>query len=603
MTIEPARQASLVAMFLAQGASRPDRPFLWSRGSGGWNARTWSACRREVSEATRGLRSLGLVRGDRVVLVSENRPEWLLADLAIMAAGCTTVPAYITNSVESHRHVLSNTKARGAIVSTPALLRKVLAAAPPDLEFVTCFDPPAGISSAGPALTTWESVREAGRGLPEDIEAAAAQLTRRDLACIQHTSGTGGLPRGAMLSHGAILCNLEGARSVVRQLGLGEEVFLSFLPASHVYEHTVGQYLPVAIGAQIYYATNPSQIASMLPEVRPSILIAVPRLFETMHRKINQEAERCGPIRRGLFAAAVDLGRRRLSGGPLAPLEQVADRLLDRIVRDRVRARFGGRLKVIVSGGAPINPELVLFFHAVGLRLLQGYGLTEASPVVTVNPPARVKFDSVGTVLPGVEVRLGGDGEVLVRGESVMDGYWNDPEASAEAVRDGWLHTGDIGALDQEGYLRITDRKKGFIKTTGGEMISPQRIEGMLVLEREIAQAVVFGDGRSHLVAILVPDPETVESWTQVHGATPTAKACAAAPEFHGLLRSAVDRVNRRLAPPERVRRFYVTPAPFTIENDLLTPTLKLRRHRILEHYREEIATLYDANGRGGGST
>ena len=602
MTIEPARQTSLVSMFLSQAASRPDRPLLWERGSGGWSARTWSACRREVSEASRGLRSLGLASGDRIVLLSENRPEWLLADLAIMAAGCTTVPAYTSNTVESHRHILGNTKARGAIVSTPALLRKVLAAASPDLKFVICFDAPVGVTSSGPALHSWESMREAGRKLPDDIETAAARLTRRDLACIQHTSGTGGLPRGAVLSHGAILCNLEGTRSIVLQLGLEEEVFLSFLPASHVYEHTVGQYLAVAIGAQIYYVASASQVTAALPEVRPSILIAVPRFFETMHRKINQEMERRGPIGRGLFSAALGLGRRRLAGGRLSPIENAADRLLDRVVRAKVRARFGGRLKAIVSGGAPISPELVLFFHAVGLRLLQGYGLTEASPVVTANPPLRVKFDSVGTALPGVEVRLGEDGEILVRGELVMDGYWNDPEASAAAVRDGWLHTGDIGVLDEDGYLRITDRKKDFIKTTGGELVAPQRIEGMLMLEREIAQAVVFGDGRSHLVAVLVPDRAAMESWAEKNGVTPTAQACAAAPEFHSFLRAAVDGVNRRLTPPERVRRFLVAPEPFTIDNDLLTPTLKLRRHRILDHYCEEVMRLYDPPGRAGGS-
>jgi long-chain acyl-CoA synthetase len=602
MIIEPARQASLVSMFLAQAAARSESPFLWSRDGRGWSPRTWASCRREVSEVCRGLRSLGLARGDRVVLASENRPEWLLADLAIMAVGGTTVPAYPTDAVDSHRHVLGNTKAHGAIVSTPGLLQRILAAAPPELKFVVCLDPMAGLASSGPALYSWESVREAGRRLPDDLEALAGQLTRRDLACIQHTSGTGGLPKGAMLSHGAILCDLDGARHIVLELGLEDEVFLSFLPASHVYEHTVGQYLPVAIGAQIYYLANASRITAALPEVRPSILIAVPRFFETMHRMIIQETERRGMIRRGLLSATVALGSRKLTGGRLSPIEAAADRLLEHLVRGPVRARFGGRLKAIVSGGAPISPELVLFFHAVGLRLLQGYGLTEASPVVTANPPSRVKFDSVGPVLPGVEVRLAADGEILVRGELVMDGYWNDAEASAAALRDGWLHTGDIGVLDEDGYLRITDRKRDFIKTTGGEMVAPQRIEGMLMLEPEIEQAVVFGDGRSHLVAILVPDQRAMESWAAAHGVAPTVAACAAAPGFHAYLHAAVDKVNRRLGRPERVRRFHVAVEPFTIDNDLLTPTLKLRRNRILDYYREEVGKLYDATGRGGGA-
>lgn len=601
MMIEPARQTSLVSMFLQQAAARLDQPFLWRRAQGGWSARTWGECRRETSEGSRGLQALGLLPGDRVILVSENRPEWLLADLAIMAAGCITVPAYATNTVESHRHILVNTRARGAIVSTPALLRVVLAAATPELDFVVCFDPPAGVTSSGPAVHTWESVRDAGRKLPDDIEEAAAKLTRRSLACIQHTSGTGGAPRGVMLSHGAILCNLDGAREILLQLGLEDEVFLSFLPISHVYEHTVGQYLPVAVGAQIRYVDNASQVAGALVEVRPTILIAVPRLFETMHRKIRAEMERRGPIPRGLFGAAIGLGRGRHTGPGLSRVEKVADGLLDRLVRDRVRARFGGRLKAIVSGGAPITAELVLFFHSVGLRLLQGYGLTEAAPVVTANPPSRVKLDSVGPPLRGVEIRIAEDGEILVRGELLMDGYWNDAEASAAALRGGWLHTGDIGVLDQDGYLRITDRKKDFIKSNGGDMVAPQRIEGMLMLEREIAQAIVFGDGRPHLVALLVPDRETLESWARAHGVAPTAEACAATPEFQLVLRAAVDRVNRRLSPPERVRRFMVATEQFTVDNDLLTPTLKLRRHRIFDRYRDQIERLYDAAGRRAG--
>jgi long-chain acyl-CoA synthetase len=600
--MEPARQTSLVSMFLRQAEIGPDRPFLWRRDHTGWTARTWGECRREVSEASRGLGALGLRPGDRVVLVSENRPEWLLADLAIMAAGLITVPAYATNTVESHRHILENTTARGAVVSTPALLRVILAAATPALELVVCFDPPARGASSGPAVHTWPSVREAGRALPDDLEGAAAKLTRRTLACIQHTSGTGGAPRGAMLSHGAILCNLDGARDVLLQLGLEDEVFLSFLPVSHVYEHTVGQYLPVAVGAQIRYVANASQVTAALLEVHPTILIAVPRLFETMHRKIMQETDRRGPIARGLFAAAVRLGRKGLAGPGLSRIERVLDGLLDRLVRDQVRARFGGRLKAIVSGGAPISAELVLFFHSVGLRLLQGYGLTEAAPVVTANPPHRVKFDSVGPPLRGVEVRIAGDGEILVRGELLMDGYWNDSEASATALRDGWLHTGDIGVLDQDGYLRITDRKRDFIKTTGGDMVAPQRIEGLLMLEREIAQAIVFGDGRPHLVAILVPDQATVDEWAQAHGMEPTAGACATAPEFEAMIRTAIDRVNLRLPPPERVRRFLVVAEPFTVDNDQLTPTMKLRRHRILDRYRNQVERLYDAAGRRPGA-
>jgi len=596
---EPPSFPSLPAMFLAQAAGRPGRPFLWQRRAGAWTARTYGDTRREVSEVYRGLRALGLAPGDRIFLLAENRPEWLIADLAILAAGGVTVPAYVTNTAESHRHLLVNTRARGAVVSTPALLRQVLAVAPPELEFVVCLEPPRSIASSGPALHSWDSVRERGRDRPDDLDDAAARLGRGDVACIQHTSGTGGTPRGAVLTHGAILANVEGGWRLLQELNLDADVFLSFLPASHAYEHTAGQFLPIAAGGEIYYLESATQVPTGLLEARPTLLIAVPRLLETMHRRILQELGRRGPLGRGLFQAAQALGRARYARGGRLPLAlRPADLLVDRLVRARIRARFGGRLKAIVSGGAPLNPELGLFFQAAGLRVLQGYGLTEAGPVVTCNPPRRPRVETVGPPLPGVEVRIAPDGEILVRGENVMLGYWNDEAATRAAISDGWLHTGDVGALDADGYLAITDRKRDFLKTTGGDMVAPQRVEGTLLLEREIAQAMVLGDRRPHLVALLVPDAETLQGWARARGLPPDPAACGRHPEFRRLYQAAIERANGRLAAPERIRRFLLLAEPFTVENDLLTPTLKLRRSRIVERYRAEVDGLYD--GRAG---
>ena len=553
MSMSPPRHQNLVAMFLAQASLQGGRPFLHHRRGGSWHSRSWTDCRTEMSEISRGLRALGLARGDRVALVAENRPEWLLADLAIMAAGGVTVPAYTTHTVESLRYLLSHSRARAAVVSGPDLLRRVLAASPPELEFIVCLEPPAGIASGGPALHTWPAVRERGRQRPDDIAERAAALQRSDLACIQYTSGTGGLPRGVMLSHGAMLCNVEGGSTLVDDLQMRETVFLSFLPASHAYEHTAGQYLPIAVGGEIHYVESAVQVPAALLEVRPTILIAVPRLLETMHRRITQEVERRGPLGRSLFRAAVALGPfRHPRARPRPLLTRIADATLELVVRQKVRARFGGRLQAIVSGGAPLNPDLVRFFQAIGLQVLQGYGLTEAAPIVSCNPPGRVRAETVGPALPGVEIRIGDDGEVLVRGENVMQGYWKDPDATALAVRDGWLHTGDIGKLDPDGYLTITDRKRDFLKTTGGEMIAPQKVEGALTIEPEIAQAMVVGDRRPHLVALIVPDRDWVERWAKDRGANPATPSGETDPDLQRAIGAAVERPHRRHAPPAR---------------------------------------------------
>jgi len=591
----PADHPNLIAMFLAEAAARGDRPFLYRRAGRAWHSLSWSDCRVALSEAAGGLRALGLARGDRVVLVSENRPEWLLADLAILTAGGITVPVYTTHTVETYRYLLAHSGARAAIVSTPALLRRILAASPPELEFVVCLDPPTGLASSGPSLYTWEAVRASGRLTPETIDAQIAPLRRTDTARIQYTSGTGGLPRGAMLSHGAILANVEGGRRLIADLRLPPAIFLSFLPASHAYEHTAGQYLPIAAGGEIYYAESAAQVPAALVEVRPTILIAVPRLLETMHRRITQEAERRGALGRSLLRAAVALGRSRQErDGRLSGWARFADLVLEATVRQKIRARFGGRLQAIVSGGAPLTPDLGRFFHAVGLEVLQGFGLTEAGPIVSCNPPGRVRIETVGPPLAGVEVRIAGDGEILVRGENVMQGYWNDEAATAAAIREGWLHTGDIGRLDRDGYLTITDRKRDFLKTTGGEMIAPQKIEGALTLEPEIAQAMVVGDRRPHLAALIVPEREWVEAWGRAQGTPHPAAGWPADPDLQRAIATAVERAQRRLAGPEKIRRFTLLAEPFTIENELLTPTLKVRRHRVQERYREQIERMYD---------
>ena len=397
-----------------------------------------------------------------------------------------------------------------------------------------------------------------------------------------------------MLSHGAIIANCKGAQRLLLELGLDDEVFLSFLPLSHSYEHTAGLMFPISIGAQIYYAEGVDKLAGNMLETHPTLMTAVPRLYETMHGRIVRGVRQSGGLKEKLFNKAVELGTRKYErGGGLGPIAALGDAALDRLVRAKVRDRFGGRLKALISGGAPLNYDIGVFFTALGLKILQGYGQTESAPVVSCNPPSRVKIDTVGPPVVDVEVKIADDGEILVRGELVMNGYWEDAEATAETVRDGWLHTGDIGELDADGYIRITDRKKDIIVNSGGDNVSPQRVEGFLTVQPEIAQAMVYGDKRPHLVALLVADDEFVRDWAKSHGKSADAGELAGDTDFRNAISEAIDRVNASLSVIERVRRFTVTNEPFTIENSLLTPSLKIRRHKITEIHRDALEALY----------
>ena len=589
---------SLPAMFFATARQRAPRPFLWAKHDGKYRSLSWAEAESTVTRLARALVGYGIQPGDRVALVSENRPEWIIADLAITSAGAITVPAYVTNTGNDHRHVLGNSGAHAVIVSTAPLAARVLPAAAqtPSVKFAIAMEPAGDFTTPFP-VHGWQEALDAGTGGIEIVAERVAALTPEDIACIIYTSGTGGTPKGVLLTHLNIIGNCRGAYRLLEMLGLGDEVFLSFLPLSHSYEHTAGMMFPISIGAEIYFAEGADTLAANLLEARPTIMTAVPRLYETMHQRIQRGILREHGLKRKLFERAVMIGRKRLAGEGLSLGDRVLDPLLDRLVRDKVRARFGGRLKAMISGGAPLNPEIGGFFLALGVELLQGYGQTEAAPVIACNPPGHIRIDSVGPPLDGVEVKVAEDGEILVSGDNVMKGYWNDPEATARTLADGWLHTGDIGHLDADGYLHITDRKRDFIKNSGGDMISPLRVEGALTLAPEIAQAMVFGDRRPYLVAVVVPDPEFAAGFAREHGATGNLPALAGNPGFHKAMGDVVARVNGELAPIERVRRFLIAHEPFSIDNAQMTPTLKIRRHAIRDTYEAAFDSLYEGKG------
>ena len=597
---------NLASMFFDQAAALGDKPFLWAKRQGSWEAITWRQARNRVSALSRGLRALGIEPGDRVALISENRPEWPIADLAIMSAGAITVPAYTTNTIEDHHYILDNASAKAAIVSSGKLAQRVLPAAEraPSVEFVVALEPPAdgqtGDGKAGDAvagrvrLHSWAETESKGEALPDDVRERAAERKREDVACLIYTSGTGGNPKGVILSHGAILCNAMGAHDILLELGLDDEVFLSFLPLSHSYEHTGGLYFPISIGAQIYYAEGADTLVANLAEARPTIVTAVPRLYEVMHGRILKGVEKAPALRRRLFERTLALGRKRYeTPGQMTIGDRIVDAVLDRLVRRKVGERVGGRLKALVSGGAPLNYEVGLFFTALGVRILQGYGQTEAAPVISCNRPSIVKLRTVGPPLTDVEVRIAEDGEILVKGELVMQGYWGEPEATRTALRDGWLHTGDVGVMVADGCIQITDRKRDIIVNSGGDNVSPARIEGFLTLQEEIGQAMVFGDRRPHLVALLVPDPDWLAGWARAAGKPNDLAQLAEDADLRAALSEVTKRVNATLSPLERVRNFIVAREPFSTDNGMMTPSLKIRRHKIKAAYGQALEALY----------
>lgn len=588
---------NLVALFLKRADEKGDAPFLGHKAGGQWVTQSWRSAAEHVCLLAEALRAMGLSDGDRVALVSENRPEWCIADLAIMAAGCITVPTYTTNTRRDHAHILDNSGARAVVVSNEKLLNPLVGAIGQTglVEHVIGIDNLKRQQSGSFEYHHWAAlVTGDAAAARAAVDARIKDIAREDTACLIYTSGTGGAPRGVMQHHGMILCNVAGAAEVlIEDFGLKDERFLSFLPLSHAYEHSGGQYLPIGVGAEIYYSEGLEKLASNIEETRPTIMVVVPRLFEVLRTRIMKQVEKQGKVAGFMMDAALRIagnsteGKTRLIDKPL-------DFVVERTLRPKIRAKFGGRIKAMVSGGAPLNPEVGNFFDAMGLTMLQGYGQTEAGPVISCNrPKVGLKMDTVGPPLRGVEVRIAEDGEILVRGELVMHGYWRNDAESARTLKDGWLHTGDIGHFDHKGRIKITDRKKDMIVNDKGDNIAPQKVEGMLTLQPEIAQAMVSGDKRPYVVGLIVPDAEWAVEWARANGEKFDLKGLQDLPAFKNAVRAAVDRTNADLSVTEKVRQFAFADEAFTIENEEMTPSMKIRRHKIRERYQERIDGLY----------
>lgn len=586
---------TLPGMFFAQAERYGDKPFLWEKRTGRWESLSWKETAHQVAKLGEALKKLGVEAGDRVAILSENRPEWVISDLAIMAIGAISVPLYTTNTTADHLHVLENSGAKVAIVSTVGLTKTFLPAAHDldKLQTAICMEPFKLSQGLNVELLEWQDVLAKEPGNVGGMIKGFADAKRDDVAIIIYTSGTGGAPKGVILHHGSILHNCEGAIEVLEPLGLDENRFLSFLPLSHAFGHLGDLFLPVSIGAEVYFAEGLEKLGANMTEAKPTVMLVVPRLFETIKGRIETALKKQGPAKVKIFKKALELGAKKHRGAPMTLVERLENRALSVLVRRKVSKRFGGKLKALVSGGAALNPEVGMFFLSLGVRVLQGYGQTETGPLISVTCPARIKVDAVGPPVKGTRVKIAEDGEILVQGELVMKGYWNDRDATAVAIRDGWLHTGDIGMIDEDGLLKITDRKKDIIVFDKGDNVSPQRIEGLLTLEEEIAQAMVYGDARPYLVGLIVPDDLWFRGWTKKNGKKGDLESLASDPDLVSAIRAVVSRVNGKISNLEKVRKFIIASHDFTIENQQMTPTLKIRRHIIKAEFGDKLDALY----------
>ncbi|HJS48019.1 MAG TPA: long-chain fatty acid--CoA ligase [Gemmatimonadales bacterium] len=580
-----------------------DRPAVMrSKRGGEWVALSYRDLLGRVQALSLGLRELGVKRGDRVAILAENSPDWATADYACLAAGCADVPIYPTLPAHQAAFILRDAGAVAVCVSSAGQLEKILAvrAELPALRHVIAFDP----ALARDGVLSLDGVIAAGR-------AAAARYPRwreealeaapDDLATLIYTSGTTGNPKGVMLTHGNITSNVVAALTLF-EIGDRDEC-LSFLPLSHIFERMVGHYVMMWAGTIINYAQGIETVPADLQDRKPTVMASVPRLYEKIYAKVLEGVMAGPPLRQRIFFWAKRTAERwadlRIARRPIPAGLAVQKRIADKLVFSKLQQRTGGQVRFFVSGGAPLSADIARFFYAAGLPVYEGYGLTETSPVITVNTPDAIRLGSVGKPIPGVEVRIAGDGEILTRGPHVMKGYFNRPDATAEAIdAEGWLHTGDIGVVDGDGFLRITDRKKDIIVTAGGKNIAPQPIENRIKTNPFVLNAVVLGDKRKYPIMLVVPNYEKLRQWLAATGMPGGTDAELAG--RHGVERKVEEEVTgllKELAHFEMPKRFLLLTEDFSIENGMLTPSLKVKRRVVEEHYKDRIDALYALPG------
>ena len=507
-------------------------------------------------------------KGDRCLLISENRPEWFISDFSIMLSQSITVPAYTTYVERDYEYIINDCKPSVVFVSNTEQFNKIknIIKKKDFIKKVFSFEKLEEINT-----NTYTNINNLI--LNSKNNNFETILTRKDAACIIYTSGTQGNPKGVILSHGGILNNCQGAIEILKPLIKDNQTrFLTWLPLSHSYEHTV-QFVQITVDARVFYAESIDKLIKNMNDCSPEIMTAVPRFYQNLYQKINASFNKASGIKKVLIQKMLSLGLKKIKKKPLNFLEKIQDIVLDKIVRKKIKAQFGGSLKTFVSGGGALDKEVGFFLNAIGLPTLQGYGLTETSPVVSCNPIDDIRVETVGPPFRGNEVKIAEDGEILVKGENVMLGYWNNQEETDKVLKNGWLHTGDIGVFENT-YLKITDRKKDIIITPGGDNISPIKIENELINSELFEQAIVYGDNKPFLVVLLVLIEEKKSS-----------------PD--SAIKVEIEKINKKLTKIENIKKYFIINEKFSIENGMLTPTLKLKRYKIIQKYKNQLEKLY----------
>ncbi len=585
---------NLVDMFFSQAEMYHNRDFLHQRSAKGWKAITWGEAAESVGQIAKGLRQIGILPGDRVIILSENRYEWGLLDLAIMAVGAVMVPVYTTNTTEDHRHIVEDSGASAAFVSNKNLFKNFLPAAlnAQRMHSIIALEDLSLAQNPGINLLSLEELCQKGKDNPFSPREEASRIEASSLACLIYTSGTGGAPKGVMLEHNAILTNCRDIHFIFQHLK--QISFYSILPLSHAFEHTIGFVAAIYYGSQIYYTNGIENLLIGLQEKKPGILLAVPRIYEMFQSKIEGQIKKASPRKQKAYYTALHYGLKRVRGEALTFPEKMKFFFLRRLVQKKIQKTFGN-LGTAVSGGAALDPATGEWLKAMDFPLIQGYGQTEAAPIISANPPLEGNdYLTTGLPMNGLDIRINHDGELLVKGPNVMRGYWNNRRATAETVIDGWLHTGDLAEINENGHIVITGRKKDIIVLSGGDNVSPARIESLITLEPEISQAVLYGDKRNYLTALIVPDADWLKKWAKENNKSAELSEIYNDKDLNDALFEVIKKLNKNLASLEKMRKIIVAKEIFSMENGLLTPTLKVRRQVIMNKYAEEFDSLYN---------
>ncbi|MBC8103429.1 MAG: long-chain fatty acid--CoA ligase [Cytophagales bacterium] len=597
--------STINGIFQAVAEAHGDRIALRHKVDKAYQDISYRQLAQSVETVASGLAHLGIVKGDRVALLSENRPEWAITDLAVLALGGIVVPIYPTLPPQQIAYIVGNSEAKALIVSDGKQLKKALEARKdlPELQYLIAIEP--GPTSADAGVHTYASITEQGEKNPlgESYKTISRGITAEDVASIVYTSGTTGDPKGAMLTHGNFTFDVQASLDHFRGAGqpvTENDTFLSFLPVCHVFERTTGYYLPLSVGGTIGYSEGVRTLVDDMAKVAPTLMVCVPRVYESFQERVQDAVAKQPANKQGIFQKAIEFGKKyaekkRSGSGLVGPWMEIQRFVYEKLVYEKLRARFGGRLRFLVSGGAALAPDTARFFEAIGLPIIEGYGMTEASPVMAVNPNRRIKIGTVGIVVPGGEIKIAGDGEILYRGANVMKGYWKNETVTAEMIgADGWLHTGDVGLLDDEGYLKITDRKKDILVLANGKNVAPQPIEAEMKQSPLISEIVLIGDKQNIITALVLPNKEKLKEALKAQGVSVpgTDEELMALPDAKKRIKQEIDALSSGLADFEKIKRFTLLPVTFSVDSGEMTPTLKIKRKVVMQKFAREIAEM-----------